>query len=70
MLCYVMLGNEYLSLTAVTAQAIGWHLVGETLNFVILQYIIVSGVITKIDFMRVKTAFSLDNYSYVNNHID
>jgi len=37
---------------------------------VILQYIIVSGVITKIEFMRVKTAFSLDKNSYVNNHID
>lgn len=46
--------NKHLSLTAVSAQAIGWHLIGKSLKFMILQYIIISGVITKIEFMHMK----------------
>ena len=39
---------SYLSFTAVFPHSLRWHLVGETLNFVILQYIAVSVVITTI----------------------
>ena len=62
--------NKHLSLTAVTAQAIGRHLVGKTLNFMILQYIIVSGIITKIEFMHMKATLSLNKNSQANKHPD
>ena len=62
--------NKYLSLTSVTDQAIKWHLVGETLNFMILYYIVVSGIITKIEYTWMKTTFSMDKISNVKNHLN